>query len=417
VTSGPQVRKVPPRHPPRSAIPESLELISGRSLCDLAAGQFSTCGQQAPTRTWHNARICGQRPVCPGTISKRILPPITNAIATGNGNLVSRDELYSWDTLQIAPGINIATLFGRPTDASVDRSGYHVRDALSFSSSFTLFLIRNSPYRVHCVSAVECCWWSLPVNNMLASGAMPRSDEVAVIFCSTGQTQRQNANFSADRVGDWERRGEDGSLRSLPLEHFSRRKVPKQNRSAAPCVTRAVERGMFNRTCTRSSPTSNKRRWQTGRGAVTHRDDEATHKNETGANSVPTEAMPSVAKSDALYVPPAGKYSASPLPIAPDRGNRRFLSPSYLTEIRVNVLGEKVIVKVNRKRRTATMRSSHCRNTTMQREGPVTKIEERKQDDPAQERKQQRENPSDPGSKSLDSPHIHQPGRSNNAVC
>jgi len=49
----------------------------------------------------------------PDTFSKRILPLLNKEISSGQGNLVSRDQLYSWEQPNVAPGMNVSTIFGR----------------------------------------------------------------------------------------------------------------------------------------------------------------------------------------------------------------------------------------------------------------------------------------------------------------
>lgn len=108
----------------------------------------------------------------PDTFSKRILPNLNDTILSGNGNLVSRDALYSWAQPQISPGINISTLFGRsygffgwvgPTIMFV---------ALSALIMMYIILIRRSPYRVPALALLNVLVVFCLFNNMIASAAM-----------------------------------------------------------------------------------------------------------------------------------------------------------------------------------------------------------------------------------------------------
>lgn len=108
----------------------------------------------------------------PDTLSKKILPMLNDKVQTGSGNLATRDDLYSWDLPQIAPGINIATLFGR----SYGYFGW-IGPVIMFAtlSAFIIFyaiLIRNSPYRVPALALLNVLVVFCLFNNMLASAAM-----------------------------------------------------------------------------------------------------------------------------------------------------------------------------------------------------------------------------------------------------
>lgn len=108
----------------------------------------------------------------PDTLSKKILPMLNDKVQTGSGNLATRDDLYSWDLPQIAPGINIATLFGR----SYGYFGW-IGPVIMFAtlSAFIILyaiLIRNSPYRVPALALLNVLVVFCLFNNMLASAAM-----------------------------------------------------------------------------------------------------------------------------------------------------------------------------------------------------------------------------------------------------
>ena len=108
----------------------------------------------------------------PDTLSKRILPMLNDRIQTGSGNLVTRDDLYSWELPQISPGINIATLFGR----SYGYFGW-IGPAIMFMALSALIilyviLIRNSPYRVPALALLNVLVVFCLFNNMVASAAM-----------------------------------------------------------------------------------------------------------------------------------------------------------------------------------------------------------------------------------------------------
>ena len=108
----------------------------------------------------------------PDTFSKRLLPIINDSIASGSGNLISRDQLYSWDQPQIAPGLNISTIFGR----AYGFFGW-IGPAIMFAflSAFVivyLITIRTSPYRVPALALLNTLVVFCLFNNMIASAAM-----------------------------------------------------------------------------------------------------------------------------------------------------------------------------------------------------------------------------------------------------
>jgi hypothetical protein len=108
----------------------------------------------------------------PDTISKRILPMLNLHITSGDGNLMSRDQLYSWDKPQVAPNLNTSSIFGRaygffgwvgPTIMFVFLSAFII---------FYLVLISKSPYAVPSLALLNTLIVLCLINNMVASAAM-----------------------------------------------------------------------------------------------------------------------------------------------------------------------------------------------------------------------------------------------------
>jgi hypothetical protein len=108
----------------------------------------------------------------PDTISKRILPLLNPAISTGSGNLVSRDQLYSWEQPQISLGINIATLFGRSYGYFGWIGPVIMFVAMSVFIIVYIMLIRSSPYRVPALALLNVFVVFCLFNNMIASATM-----------------------------------------------------------------------------------------------------------------------------------------------------------------------------------------------------------------------------------------------------
>jgi len=108
----------------------------------------------------------------PDTISKRILPILNDRIDTGSGNLVTRDQLYSWEAPQVARGINISTLFGRSYGFFGWVGPVIMFLALSAFIMIYAILIRGSPYRVPALALLNVLVVFCLFNNMLASAAM-----------------------------------------------------------------------------------------------------------------------------------------------------------------------------------------------------------------------------------------------------
>jgi hypothetical protein len=105
----------------------------------------------------------------PDTVSKRVLPMLNPRILSGHGNLVTRDLLYSWEQPQIAPGLNISTIFGR----AYGFFGW-IGAAIMFAILATfiivyLILVLKSPYRVVCLALLNTLVVFCLLNNMIAS--------------------------------------------------------------------------------------------------------------------------------------------------------------------------------------------------------------------------------------------------------
>ena len=107
----------------------------------------------------------------PDTISKRILPMLNDSIAS-SWYLATRDALYSWALPQIAPGMNIASIFGR----SYGYFGW-IGPVIMFSALAALIIIyivmiRNSPFRVPALALLNVLVVFCLFNNMLAAAVM-----------------------------------------------------------------------------------------------------------------------------------------------------------------------------------------------------------------------------------------------------
>lgn len=108
----------------------------------------------------------------PDTISKRILPLLNDKIGSGSGNLVSRDMLYSWEQPQIAPGLNISSLFGRSYGFLGWMGPVIMFMALSGLIIIYIIVIRTSPYRVPALALLNLLVVFCLFNNMLAAAVM-----------------------------------------------------------------------------------------------------------------------------------------------------------------------------------------------------------------------------------------------------
>jgi hypothetical protein len=108
----------------------------------------------------------------PDTFSRRILPLLNPAIESGTGNLVSRDQLYSWSAPLITVGLNTASIFGRSYGYFGWLGPVIMFVALSAFCILYLILIRDSPYRVVALALLNTLVLLCLINNMLASAAM-----------------------------------------------------------------------------------------------------------------------------------------------------------------------------------------------------------------------------------------------------
>jgi hypothetical protein len=108
----------------------------------------------------------------PDTVSKRILPLLSDRIATGQGNLVSRDQLYSWEQPQVAAGLNISSIFGRSYGFFGWLGPVTLFVVLTIFIITYLILIPKSPYRVPALALLNTLVVFCLFNNMIASAAM-----------------------------------------------------------------------------------------------------------------------------------------------------------------------------------------------------------------------------------------------------
>jgi hypothetical protein len=108
----------------------------------------------------------------PDTLSKRILPLLSKNIASGQGNLQTRDELYSWEQPNIAKGMNVSSIFGRSYGYFGWIGPVIMFTALSLFIILYLFLTSRSVYRVPCLALLNTLVAFCLFNNMLVSAAM-----------------------------------------------------------------------------------------------------------------------------------------------------------------------------------------------------------------------------------------------------
>jgi len=167
---------------------------------------------------------------------------------------------------------------------------------------------RNSPYRVPALALLNVAGVSACSTTCSLPARCPGLTEWQSSFVRPDRHSVRTRISPLIVFGDWERRGRTVPQKIVPLEHFSRRKVQSKNRSAAPASPERCERGMFNRTCTRIELDIKTSAVADRRGAVPTADDEATHKNRDRRKQRSHRSDAFGRKSDALYVPPAGKY-------------------------------------------------------------------------------------------------------------
>jgi hypothetical protein len=108
----------------------------------------------------------------PDTFSRRIMPYVNHRVTSSQGNFITRDMLYSWEQPQVAPGMNISTMFGR----SYGYFGW-TGPAVMFAvlSTFIvvyLLVISRSPFRVPCLALLNTLVLFCLFNNMLVSAAI-----------------------------------------------------------------------------------------------------------------------------------------------------------------------------------------------------------------------------------------------------
>ena len=108
----------------------------------------------------------------PDTISRKILPMLNERIATGQGNLISRDQLYSWEQPQVALGLNISSIFGRSYGFFGWLGPVILFVVLTIFIITYLILIARSPYRVPALALLNTLVVFCLFNNMIASAAM-----------------------------------------------------------------------------------------------------------------------------------------------------------------------------------------------------------------------------------------------------
>lgn len=108
----------------------------------------------------------------PDTISKRILPLLNDSIASGSKYLATRDALYSWALPQIAPGMNIASIFARSYGYFGWLGPIIMFTVLSAFIIVYVVMIRNSPYRVPALALLNVLVVFCLFNNMLAAAVM-----------------------------------------------------------------------------------------------------------------------------------------------------------------------------------------------------------------------------------------------------
>lgn len=124
------------------------------------------------TESYGNAGEFIASELLPDYISKRILPRLDDRILVGQGNLATRDLLYTWRQPQIAPGINIATIFARSFGYFGWLGPVAMFVALGMFIFLYLLLIVRSPYAVPSLALLNTLIVFCLFNNMLASTAI-----------------------------------------------------------------------------------------------------------------------------------------------------------------------------------------------------------------------------------------------------
>lgn len=108
----------------------------------------------------------------PDTFSRRIMPLLSTTVESDRGNLITRDQLYTWKLPLIAEGLNTSTLFGRSYGYLGWSGPVLMFAALSIFSILYMIVMSYSPYCVPTVALLNTLVMFCLINNMLASAAM-----------------------------------------------------------------------------------------------------------------------------------------------------------------------------------------------------------------------------------------------------
>jgi hypothetical protein len=108
----------------------------------------------------------------PDTFSRRIMPYVNHRVASNKGNFISRDMLYSWNQPQVAPGMNISTIFGRSYGFFGWTGPAIMFSVLSLFIVVYLLVTSRSPFRVPCLALLNTLVVFCLFNNMMVSAAI-----------------------------------------------------------------------------------------------------------------------------------------------------------------------------------------------------------------------------------------------------
>jgi hypothetical protein len=108
----------------------------------------------------------------PDTFSRRIMPYVNHRVTSNQGNFITRDKLYSWAQPQVAPGMNISTIFGRSYGFFGWTGPEIMFSVLSLFIVVYLLVISRSPFRVPCLALLNTLVLFCLFNNMLVSAAI-----------------------------------------------------------------------------------------------------------------------------------------------------------------------------------------------------------------------------------------------------
>lgn len=108
----------------------------------------------------------------PDTFSRRIMQYVNHRVTSNQGNFITRDKLYSWEQPQVAPGMNISTIFGRSYGFFGWTGPKIMFSVLSLFIVVYLLLISRSPFRVPCLALLNTLVLFCLFNNMLVSAAI-----------------------------------------------------------------------------------------------------------------------------------------------------------------------------------------------------------------------------------------------------